>query len=522
MRDLEAELFETPTGRKDFLFNAAKLTAAAAAAGPFFMAAGQAKAAYRASTSASATDPAAIAASAAKKFKGVTLNHTYEAGLQALDPKNFSGPLWEKLTGIKLSTIELDHASQFSKVIANHLAHNGSYDLVDIEPAWIPSMAENKTILAIDDLLKKYDPAGQMLKDLHPQHQNLGTWKGKRYGFSDDGDQFILYYRKDIFGDPKLQKAYKAKYKSALRPPRTWDEFTQVAGFITDQLAPKTYGTGAFRKLNGPGNHYSFYQQLAANNGQPFDNDMKATINSPAGIKSLTQMIAQNKVAIPGTEQMDAVAVWTAWVQGKLAMIFSWPPTGRLSENYSQRSKSFSFIPRSQIAGKVGYTLLPTGHGEFASGYCKAVTSDSKNPEAAYLLMQWMCSPKISLQRVMLPYALRDPYRLSHFNSPKYRALWPAAKEYLIQLSNGANTGILNPLIPGAADYAVSLDRACTAAYAGTDPKKALDTAAKEWDTITKRLGTAVQRTAWQEFLKLPGSGPNHTVASVGKAVKIT
>src|SRR5712691_8470211 len=236
MRDLEEEIFDTPMGRRDFLFNAAKLTAAAAAAGPFFMAAEQANAAYSASTAVSATDPAAIAASAAKKFKGVTLNHTYEAGLQALDPKNFSGPLWQKLTGMKLNTIELDHASQFSKVIANHLAHNGGYDLVDIEPAWIPSMAENGTILAIDDLLKKYDPAGQMLKDLHPQHQNLGTWKGKRYGFSDDGDQFILYYRKDIFGNPKLQKAYKAKYKTALGPPRTWDEFQQVAAFITAQL----------------------------------------------------------------------------------------------------------------------------------------------------------------------------------------------------------------------------------------------------------------------------------------------
>jgi multiple sugar transport system substrate-binding protein len=523
MRDLEEEIFETPMGRRDFLFNAAKLTAAAAAAGPFFMAAEQANAAYRASTAASATDPAAIAASAAKKFKGVTLNHTYEAGLQALDPKNFSGPLWQKLTGIKLNTIELDHASQFSKVIANHLANSGGYDIVDIEPAWIPSMADNGTILAIDALLKKYDPAGQMLQDLHPQHQNLGTWKGKRYGFSDDGDQFILYYRKDVFGDAKLKSAYKAKYKTDLRPPRTWDEFQQVAGFITDQLAPTTYGTGAFRKLNGPGNHWSFYQQLAGNGGQLFDSKtMKATINSPAGVKALQQMIAQNKVSIPGVEQMDAVGEWTAWVQGKLAMIFSWPPTGRLSENYSQRSKAFSFIPTSQIAGKVGYTLLPTGHGEFASGYCKAVTADSKHPEAAYLLMQWMCSPKISLQRVMLPYALRDPYRLSHFKSPKYRSLWPAAKEYLIMLNNGANTGVLNPIIPGTADYAVSVDRACTAAYAGTDPKNALDGAAKEWDTITSRLGTASQRTAWLEFLKLPGSSANHTVASVGKAVHIS
>ena len=32
---------------------------------------------------------------------------TYEAGLQALDPRNFSGPLWEQLTGIKSNVVEL-------------------------------------------------------------------------------------------------------------------------------------------------------------------------------------------------------------------------------------------------------------------------------------------------------------------------------------------------------------------------------------------------------------------------------
>jgi peptide methionine sulfoxide reductase MsrA len=38
-----------------------------------------------------------------------------------------------------------------------------------------------------------------------------------------------------------------------------------------------------------------------------------------------------------------------------------------------------------------------------------------------------MTSPEISLQRVMLPYALRDPYRLTHINSTAYRNAWPNA-----------------------------------------------------------------------------------------------
>ena len=88
--------------------------------------------------------------------------------------------------------------------------------------------------------------------------------------------------------------------------------------------------------------------------------------------------------------------------------------------------------------------------------------------------MQWVTSPPVSLARVMLPYALRDPYRLSHFTSELYAQLWPDAKAYLINLNNSANVGLLDPIMPGAQDYFLSLDRMATAVWAGADPQEAL------------------------------------------------
>ena len=32
-------------------------------------------------------------------------------------------------------------------------------------------------------------------------------------------------------------------------------------------------------------------------------------------------MIAQNKASIPGNNDLDAVAAWVAWLQGKVAML---------------------------------------------------------------------------------------------------------------------------------------------------------------------------------------------------------
>ena len=68
------------------------------------------------------------------------------------------------------------------------------------------------------------------LQEIAPVYRdNQMTVDGKIYGFPDDGDVFVLYYRTDVLGDPKIQAAYKAKYGADLPvPPKTWKEFDQV------------------------------------------------------------------------------------------------------------------------------------------------------------------------------------------------------------------------------------------------------------------------------------------------------
>ncbi|MBX6320997.1 MAG: extracellular solute-binding protein [Rhodospirillaceae bacterium] len=477
--------------------------------------------AMKASTEGPKDGSAYRAVEAAKQHKGVTINMTFESGLQALEPRNYSGPLWEQLTGIASNVIELPHPDQYSKPIAEHFAGSGAYDILDIEPAWIPSMAEGGVIAPIDDYIEKYaNPADQA--DYHPLYSAMTTYKGKTWGFFDDGDVFQLYYRKDVFEDQKLRDAYKAKFNQELRVPQTWDEYAQVAQFITDQLAPNIYGAAHFRKFGSPGNQFAFLQQYRSNGGRFFDDQtMKALLNSEAGIKTFEQMIAANNASLPGNNELDAVAVWVAWLQGKVAMIYSWPPTGRLAAGYSQSDKAINFVPQSTVAGKVGYAVMPGKNGEHASGYVKALSADSPNPEAAYLFMQWTTCPAVSLVRVMVPYALRDPYRLSHFTSPLYRALWPDAKDYLIGLNNAANNAVIDMIMPGWQDYALAVDRMCTAVWAGTDPKEALQKCAAEWDATTEKLGVDKQRDAYEQFKKLPGAYANNTIEALGKGVKL-
>ncbi len=481
---------------------------------------GQAQAlAMKASTEGPTDGSAYRAVEAAKQYSGITLNMTYEVGLQPLDARNFSGPMWEQLTGIKSNVVELPFFDLYSKAVAEHIAGSGAYDILDIAPPTLPSLADGGVIAPLDDYIAKYmNPAD--LEDYHPLYKALPTYKGKIWGFFDDGDVFALYYRKDIFEDPKLIEAYQAKFSKPLEVPKTWEDYAQVAQFITDQLAPDVYGAGHFRKAGSPGNQFDFLQQFRTNGGELFDENMKAQLASPAGVKTLQNMTAANNASIPGNNELDAVALWAAFLQGKVAMIYSWPPSGRMAANYSQSAAAINFVPQSTIAGKVGYAVVP-GNPEHAAGFHKSLAADSPNPEAAYLFLQWVTSPPVSLARVMLPYALRDPYRISHFKSDLYAQLFPSAKEYLVNLNNSANVALLDPILPGAQDYLVSLDRMATSVWAGEDPQRALETAAAEWDQTTERLGVESQKAFYEEFKKLPGATADNTVEKLGMAVTL-
>ena len=92
----------------------------------------------------------------------------------------------------------------------------------------------------------------------------------------------------------------------------------------------------------------------------------------------------------------------------------------------------------------------------------------------------------------------------------------------MITLCECANSGVVDIIMPGAQDYALSIDRMCSAVWGGQDPKSALAKAAAEWDTTTQRLGVASQKAAYQEFLQIPGSYADHTIEKVGQAVHIT
>jgi multiple sugar transport system substrate-binding protein len=189
-------------------------------------------------------------------------------------------------------------------------------------------------------------------------------------------------------------------------------------------------------------------------------------------------------------------------------MTISWPPYGRWAAGYGADEKALAWVPKSQVAGKVGYALPPGDHPELAAGFSLAVASGSKNKEAAYLFIQWLNSREISTQRVQLPYTLRDPFRENHFTDQVYLSRWPDAKDYLQVLGRAANTGLLDLSLIQTDRYEEALRQAISKLWAGQDPKTILDQAAAQWDDITKRIGVEKQKAAYQDWASKPNAYP--------------
>ena len=458
---------------------------------------------------ASAQSAAQRAVDAAKKIcTGKTITIVWEAGLQSLDPLNFSGPKWEQLTGCKVKVVEVPTAEMFTKIMQEYRAGTGAYDALNVIPAWMPDLVQAGALENLEAYVDKYGFRAE-LKTIAPTYRdNQMTVNGKIYGFPDDGDVFLFYYRKDIFARADLQKAFKAKYNYDLAVPKTWKQFDEIGSFLTEALKSEgVYGASFFREP--PYTMFMFQERFRVEGGRFFDaQTMKATVNNAIGVKAFTEMRNENRFMPPGVEKFGFVENLAVFLDGKSAMTVSWPPYGRFAAGYLSEEKALAWVPKSKIAGKVGYALPPGGHPQLAAGFALSVASSSKQKEQAYLFIQWLNSEEISMQRVQLPYALRDPFRDSHFTSKEYLAKWPDAKDYLAALGAGAKTGLLDLSLIQTDKYEEALRQGISKLWAGDDPKAILNEVAKQWDEITQRVGLEKQKAVYSAWAAKSGAYP--------------
>ena len=185
----------------------------------------------------------------AQQYKGQTITIVWEAGLQALDPLNFSGPKWKDLTGIEVKVVEVSTAEMFTKIMQEYKAGTGAYDALNVIPAWMPDLAAAGALEPLDAYVDKYGFRDELQKIAPTYRDNQMMVDGKIFGFPDDGDVFLMYFRKDIFEDAAIKQAFKAKTGMDLAVPKTWADFDKTGAALSELLKDKgMYGAAFFRQ----------------------------------------------------------------------------------------------------------------------------------------------------------------------------------------------------------------------------------------------------------------------------------
>jgi multiple sugar transport system substrate-binding protein len=357
----------------------------------------------------------------------VTINILVEGGGHSL--QDAIAKKFEEQTGNKVNFIEVPYQDVHDKFLAEMAAGGSSYDVATIDVIWIPEFAQ-----FAESLDSMFTP--EVKADLFPSLVNDAQFDGRFVGMPTWANAEILFYRKDLFEDPKEQADFKAKYGYDLKPPTNWQEFMDAAIFFTRDTngdgTPDLYGTDV---KGGVETEWLATVLQAGSPGVVLDNSGNIIIDNQAHIDALQYYIdlhCKNNVSPPNVNEIDWNASQQLFFSGKLAMERFWAHNYRFVTN------------DSVIYGKVGVAPMiagPGGVGAIPGPWYNIVPTTSKNKEVAMQYVQFAYENNALGLDAPLGLAARISAYNSYANKPGFEHFKP-----LIDTLNAKQT-IGRPLV---------------------------------------------------------------------------
>jgi multiple sugar transport system substrate-binding protein len=324
---------------------------------------------------------------------------------------------WEELTGIKLEIVPLGYTDIPAKIMQEGVAKTGVYDIFNDFPYTMPDAVGAKVIIPLDQYAAKYKPD---FSGIAAGLQYQQYYDDKLYIMVNDGDHLILALRKDLVENPQAMAEYKAKFNQDLGCPDTVAEWAQQASFFqTSEGATRwgvkfdkpLYGALAHRSINFSYRHFPVYMK-----GLLFDKDMNPRITTPDGIAAIKAFAASVDNMPKDIQGWGTPQIYPFWASGQAYSAMSFPSVisfGSSNPDSVIKGKQIAcLIPGKMINGAlVRRSPQAAGTGYMVSAY-------SKNPELAYLFIQWFTSPSVSDEAVAHPKGFWDPFRDDQVNNP--------------------------------------------------------------------------------------------------------
>jgi multiple sugar transport system substrate-binding protein len=429
---------------------------------------------------------------ASRALAAGTVNIEVDAG-QNENPFRWNAAAMKAKWGFDVNLVGLPFVGQYEKLVSELTARSAAYDVLVFPPYFLGDFVALKFLRDLDQYKSILDPE---LADYLPAYRDPVIKRdGKTYALMYDGDMLQVAYRTDLFNDAKERQDFKAKHGYELAPPKTWEQFMDIAAFFT--RPPQLYGTAFYAAR---GFCYAWFANIFAGlGGKWFDNDMKPGINTENGVKALEMLVKMKAYSPPNILQIDYPTLNEVFLNGSTAMVVQWDDLALKVENPKM----------SKVVGRGGFAPCPV-RSYMPYSRVMAVSAFSKRPEDAYRVAAYMQLPQVSITYVYDPECGQDPYRASqlkdsavknHEGKPTMDAA--AAKSYVDAIREGLKAGYPELSIPGAPRYLDILDLYVSQALAGSlTPKVALDNAAREWAGITQAEDADMQKAAYSAWIK--------------------
>ncbi|PWJ88848.1 carbohydrate ABC transporter substrate-binding protein (CUT1 family) [Mesorhizobium loti] len=428
---------------------------------------------------------------------------------------------WEAYTGAKINWIDLAQADYNPRLQQAIATNTIDFDIVEMGAPFEGDVCGKGLTSEMPDWVRKQIDMDDIVAYLKPP---VGTWNGKQYRVTVDGDTHNFNYRTDVFSDSDLAAAWKSDSgdKAGLTEwgvPKTWQQVQAVTKFLKGKKmkgqdvygyldAPKPWGGFGFYFL---GSRASAYAKHPDDKAWLFDADtMKPRVNNPAWVRAIQDVI--DALPFEPQDQINADPNQTCFSQflgGTGSMLAWWGDAGSNAKTND-----------SSVVGDVtGFSILPgsddvynskTGKWDkLASGpnyapncaylgwgvYVMArVDSDEKKKKAAWSAAAHLGGKDLSLWCAAYPSGFQ-PYRNSHFDIPE----WVAAgydeafiTSYLKSEADSYNhpNAAIEPRIPGIFQYYSAAEDILANTFAGKmKAQEGADAIAAAWEKLTDQIG---------------------------------
>jgi multiple sugar transport system substrate-binding protein len=424
---------------------------------------------------------------------------------------------WEDYTGAKITWIDLAQADYNPRLQQAIATGTVDFDILEMGAPFEGDVCGKGLASVMPDWVKNQIDMGDYVNYLKAP---VGTWEGKTYRISIDGDCHNFNYRTDVFSDKDLAAAWKAEGgQGEWGVPKTWQQVQAVTKFLKGKKvggkdvygyldAPKAWGGFGFYFL---GSRATAYAKHPDDKAWLFDVDtMKPRINNPAWVRAIQDVVDALPSEPPDQINADPnVTCFSQFLGGTGSMLAWWGDAGSNAKTNDSSVIgdvcSFDILPGSDDVynAKTGqWDKLPGGPNHAPNMayigwgvYVMArVDADAKKQKAAWSAAAHLGGKDLSLWCAAYPSGFQ-PYRNSHFNISE----WVAAgydeafiTSYLQSEANSYNhpNAAIEPRIPGIFQYYSVAEDELAKVFAGrADAQTGADAIAAAWEKITDQIG---------------------------------